>query len=244
MEDFEITKREILFSTIIICVMIGLGVWISNPVLRSASESAMNTVSSVKVYTDEQFSYIRRTNVGDFLAEGTLSAINPVHIDDISGEYLKIEKEKEKYTQHVRHYTTTDGKGHVHHHTQVYYSWDHVHTDTFCVDSVEFLGERFKLDDVGYHVGLDYKETQKESMTIRYVYRVHPVDVDGVMFGKCEEKEYKNLSFNRDRTIEKVVASAERRIKSAPIVFWVLWILLTAGLVMLFYHLENNWLED
>ena len=53
--DFQITKREILFSTIIVCVMIGFGVWISNPILKSASESALKTVSSVTVNDAEKF---------------------------------------------------------------------------------------------------------------------------------------------------------------------------------------------
>ena len=244
MSEFTVTKREILFSTIIVCVMIGLGVWISNPILRSATNGAMKTVSSVKVNTNEQFSYIGRTNVGDFIAEGDLIAVDPVSVSEISGEYLKIEKIKEKYTRHVRTYTTTDGKGHTTTHTQVYYSWDPVHTDRYCSNYVRFLGERFKLDDINYRIHLEYKETQKVSHDTRYVYNTHPISVNGVMFGVCDDKSYSKLEFKRDATIEKVVASAERDIKTAPIVFWVLWILFTGGLVVLFYYFENNWLED
>ena len=244
MEEFKITKREILFSTIILCVMIGIGVWISNPILRSASEDAIKTVSAVKVDDADQFSYIRRTNVGDFLADGTLIAIKPVSVPELSGKYMKIKKVKEKYTTHVRTYTTTDGKGHTTTHTQVYHSWDPVHTDTFCVDSVEFLSERFKLDSIDYYVDTDYKETQKESSTIRYVYYTHPTSVSGVMTGVCDDKKYKDVSFKRNRTIEDEIASAERRINNAPIIFWILWTLLSAGIVFLFYYFENEWLED
>ena len=55
MSKYRITGREILFSTIIICAMVGLGVWISNPILRSSTESAMKVTSSVKVNDNEKF---------------------------------------------------------------------------------------------------------------------------------------------------------------------------------------------
>ena len=66
MERFKITLREVLFSTIIICIMVGLGIWIRNPILRSSAESAMKVTSSVKVNDNEKFAYIRRTNAGIF----------------------------------------------------------------------------------------------------------------------------------------------------------------------------------
>jgi hypothetical protein len=242
--DFQITKREILFSTIIVCVMIGFGVWISNPILKAASESALKTVSSVTVSDANKFDYIRRTNVGDFLAEGTLHAVKPVTLPELDGNYMEIKKVKEKYTMHVQHYTTTDGKGHTQHHTRTYWSWDVVHRDVYTADSVLFLGVKFALKNVNYSVPCEYKETQKESSHIRYKYYVHPRSVKGVMVGVCDDKTYKELDFTNDTTIEKMIERADKRLNSAPVIFWVLWMLLTAGLVALFYYFENNWLED
>ena len=186
MSKYKITGREILFSTIIICAMVGLGVWISNPILRSSTESAMKVTSSVKVNDNEKFTYICRTNVGDFLAEGTLKAIDPVNIDELDGQYLKIKKVKEKYTRHTRRVVTSDGKGHTRTRVQTYWSWDRVKTLEFVSDSVVFLNQRFLLDSIKYHVGVDYKETQKESSHIRYKYYVHPTETNGVMVGVCD----------------------------------------------------------
>lgn len=242
--DFQITKREILFSTIIVCVMIGLGVWISNPILKSASESALKTVSSVTVNDAEKFGYIKRTNAGDFLAEGTMYTMNPVSLPELDGTYMKIEKVKEKYTMHVQHYTTTDGKGHTQHHTRTYWSWDVVGRKNFVADSVLFLGQFFKLKAIDYGIPCEYKETQKESSHIRYKYYVHPKDAKGVMTGTCDDKSYKEMAFTRGTTIDKEIERADKRLNSAPIIFWVLWIILTLGLVALFYYFENNWLED
>lgn len=242
--DFQITKREVLFSTIIICVMIGIGVWISNPILKAASGTALQTVSSVTVSDDEKFGYIKRTNAGDFLAEGKLCAIDPVSLPEIEGKYLEIEKVKERYTQHTRHYTTTDSKGHTHHHTQVYWSWDVVHRDTYTADSVCFLGERFALKKIKYRYSGLLKETQKESSTIRYKYYVHPLTVNGVMFGICDNKTYNELHFIKGTTIEKEIEKADKKLNTAPLAFWIIWTVLTIGLVVLFYYFENNWLED
>lgn len=244
MEDFKITKREILFSTIIICVMVGLGVWISNPILNSVSKSALRTVSSVTVSDSEKFGYIKRTNAGDFLAEGTLIAIDPVSIPELKGRYMKIEKVKERYTMHTQTYTTSDGKGHTQTHTRTYWSWDVVHRDHYYSDSVSFLGGRFELDNIKYHIPLDYKETQPGGYHIRYKYYTHPSAVKGVMTGVCDNKTYSKLDFTRNTTIEKVIKSAENDLKAGPIIFWVIWSILTIGLVVLFYYFENNWLED
>ena len=244
MSIYRITGREILFSTIIICAMVGLGVWISNPILRSSTESAMKVTSSVKVNDNEKFTYICRTNVGDFLAEGTLKAIDPVSIDELEGQYLKIKKVKEKYTMHTRTVVTSDGKGHTHTRVQTYWSWDHVKTWEFVSDSVMFLNQRFLLDSIKYHVGVDYKETQKESSYIRYKYYVHPTETNGVMVGVCDNKVYTDLSFKENETIDKIVESAENKIHTGPIIFWILWIFLIAGIVILFYWAENKWLED
>jgi len=53
---------------------------------------------------------------------------------------------------------------------------------------------------------------------------------------------YTNLSFKRDSNINIIVDSAQSNIDVAPVIFWVLWMILTAGLVVLFYYAENKWL--
>lgn len=192
----------------------------------------------------EKFDYIRRTNAGDFLAEGSMVAINPVTLPEIEGEYIKISKVKEKYTMHTQTYITSDGKGHTQIHTRTYWSWDVVGREEFCVDSVLFLGQCFKLKDISNYIGTDYKETQSGGHHIRYKYYTHPSSVKGVMIGMCDNKKYNSLTFRRGSTIEKEVEKAEKKIKRDPIIFWVLWSFITLVLVFGFFGIENNWLED
>jgi hypothetical protein len=243
MEDFKITPREILFSVIIIALMVGLGVWISNPILESVTEDSMKVISAVKVSDAEKFGYIKRTNVGDFLAEGVLIAKDPVSISDIKGYYLLIKKVKERYTMHTRTYTTRVGKvTQVHH--QVYWTWDRVHTDMFKSKYVTFLGNVFQLNNISENLHHRYIETQKESSLIRYKYYIVPTKVKGTMIGVCDKKTYMNLEFRENQTIENMVKGAEDKIEISPVVFWVVWCLFIFGCIFGFYVLENDWLED
>ena len=83
--EIEITKREVLFSTLIIAFMLGIGVLISDSISESASEKYITIATSTRVRDSSNFDYIRRTNVGNFLAEGTLVADQPVSIEKSRG---------------------------------------------------------------------------------------------------------------------------------------------------------------
>lgn len=242
----EITKREILFSVTIIALFIGIGVWLSNPIVASATKDALETVSAVKVSDAEKFGYIKRTNVGRFYAEGTLIANDTIRLEEIPGGYSFIEKVKEEYRTHTQVYTTTDGKGHTTTHTRTYKSWDVMHRDKYETKDYTFLGERFTKGDIGYRP-LSQRDTVIYNRKfwgndIRYVYYTVPVDIDGVLSGMADNKTFTKLNFSQGGTIKGIEKSAEGWIHTAPILFWVLWSLLTAAVVVLFYICENKWL--
>jgi len=245
----EITKREILFSTIIIAVMIGLGVCISNPIITSVTDKALKTISAVQVKDSSAFDYIRRTNVGDFLAESTLYAAEPVSISDIEGTYAKIEKIKEEYRMHTRVVTTTDSKGNTHSHTETYWTWDRVDSWEWESPTVKFLGVTFTPKAIHYRYKTTYKETIKPKVgffvtKVRYKYYTAPKEDYGVLSGNINNKSYTNLNFNSKQNIRTVIENAQNNINSAPVIFWILWVLFTIGLVFLFYYAENKWLYD
>lgn len=242
----EVTKREILFSTVILAVMVGLGVWVSNPIVGSLTKNALETVSAVQARDSERFGYIKRTNAGRFLAEGPLVANDTITIPDIPGQYSYIEKVKEVYTMHTQVYTTSDGKGHVTTHVRTYWSWDVKGREKFETGDYTFLGERFTKNEIGYRAESDkdttiYNGVLRGSKT-RHVYYTTPVMVEGLMTGLADGKSYSDLKFSRGVLIEDRIEGAERKILSVPIVFWVFWFMLTGGLITLFYVLENKWL--
>lgn len=245
----EITKREILFSITILCGMIGLGVILSRPIISSTTEKAFNIISAVQIKDSVKFDYIRRTNVGDFLAEGKLITDDPVSIEDIAGQYSKIKKNKEEYRKHTRTVTETDSKGNVHTRQETYWTWDVVKTWTWESKRVNFLGKTFSPSDIGYNFYTKYQETIDPHdgvfhTDIRYKYYTCPVETCGVMRGVATDKTFKNLRFEEKNTIANIIKKANNQIKGAPIGFWIFWGLLTVGVIVLFYYFDNKWLED
>ena len=244
----EITKREILFSTIIIAVMIGLGILISRPIISSVSDNALKVISSLQITNNEKFDYIRRTNAGDFIAQGKLTVIDPVSIKDISGTYGRIEKVKKEYREHTRTVTETDSEGNTITRTETYWEWDVVDEWSWEATEISFLGQVFTPDQIKYRFRTTYKETIEPrvgffSTEIRYDYYVAPKEDYGIVIGTANNKNYTNLHFKHD-TIKNYVLSAENRIESAPIIFWIIWGILIIGIIILFFYAENRWLYE
>lgn len=246
-----VTKREILFSIIILSAMMSIGVLISTPIISSLSRKALMISSSVQAKDSLKFGYIGRTEAGNFLAEGDLISINPI-IYDIPGKYMEVKKVKERYTKHVQVHTRSDGKGHTSTYTTTSYSWDIKDKDVKVVDSILFLGQRFKLKEVNFKYNSKRDTTIYEKNRIfgahegdiRYVYYTYPESTFGLLQGKATEKTYIDLKFLEGKTIEKTILEASKDIQSIPIIFWVLWIILTSGIIFGFVYLENDWLED
>jgi len=241
--SIEVKPREILFSVMIMSFMVGIGVWLQNIVLKSEYEKNMEVISSVKVNTPDEFSYIKRTDVGRFIAEGSITPVKPVSISDIDGEYMTIRKTTERYTHHTRIVHVRVGKSTVPQ-IQHYWTWDVIHTDDFNPDSVIFLGQRIVFNDVRLHIDEKHVATINESNNIRYIYHVRQLSTDGAMTGICENKSYNNLSFKEGKTIEGIIKSSENKSTIMTALFWILWNILMAGVIFLFYSLENEWLED
>ena len=83
----EITKREILLSTLIVAIMFGIGVWISSPILSKALNNYIEVASSVVVGDAEKFDYIKRTGAGRFIADGTLYVVDTVRLEELRKPY-------------------------------------------------------------------------------------------------------------------------------------------------------------
>ena len=242
----EITKREILLSTLIVAIMLGIGVWISSPILSKATSRYLDIASSVVVSDAEKFDYIKRTNAGMFIADGTLYVIDTVRIPELPNAYSFVRKVKEEYRIHTETYTTTDSKGHVQTHTRTYCSWDEVKHWDYKAENGVFLGQDFKMKGLyKYHpkkeatIKADTKWYETET---RYVYYTCPPSFDGILIGIAEGKQYQEVKFKEGITSFQYLERNEKNINTGTVVFWVLWTLFTIALVVGFYVLENKWL--
>lgn len=246
MNNFKITKREILVSIIIISIMLLLGIVIHGNINDKLMLEYQKYNTALQIENDSDlFVYGMKTNIGNAFVYGDLKAIDTVTYPEIGGEYSYIEKVKEKHTRHIRTVTktrTVNGKKQTYTETEEYWTWDKVGSEdkkckemSFC--SVIFDSNKFDLPSD------DYIGMIKESSRIRYKYYGIEAELTGTIFTELKDNTISdNTNFYNNKTIEGTIKS----LKSGweLILFWFVWILLTGGCVIGFYYLDNKWLED
>lgn len=124
---------------------------------------------ALKIKNDEaMFDNAIKTKVGNVLAEGTITAEEPIEF--MGKKYISLKKITEEYTMHTRIVTSTVGKVTTSR-TEVYYTWDEVDTEEKESKIIKFLNKKLKTDSV---VGLDKKEIcsieDEYDSDVRYIY--------------------------------------------------------------------------
>lgn len=242
MSDFQITKREILVSVIIIAIMLLLGIVIHGSINDSLMLEYQKYNTALQIENDSDlFAYGMKTNVGNAFIYGDLKAVDTVTYPEIGGEYMYVEKVKERYTMHTRTVTTTvNGKTQTR--TETYWTWDRVGSEDKQCKEVSFCGVVFDSNKINLPSS-SYIKTIKESSRVRYKYYVTETEFTGTIFAELKDNTIPdNTGFYENDTIEDVLKSFKSNWQL--VVFWIFWILLTGGLVVGFYYIDNHWLED
>jgi hypothetical protein len=258
--DFRITKREIMFSVIIFFIMLFIGGFICNIIDDNITIRNQKYLSSIKINDDaRQLRYGMDTNVGNAIIYGDMKAIDPVSMDDVTGEYMYIKKVKERYTPHTRTVTyTSNGKTHTR--VEVYYTWDAVDSWKSAVDEVYYVGNRFKFSLFDYHDtdvlrlnNLNITDKSRwyktdntylyETSSVRYYFDVIPDVVSGTTFAHLDNGTMNDVSFVANKNIDEFINSAVKDEMLYEVIFWIAWLFLTAILIFVFCIFENNWLE-
>lgn len=242
--NFEITKREILASISIIAVMILIGVLISSKISEHQMDKNEIYNKAVKIESTDLFQYGMDTNVGNAFVYGDLKAVDTVTYPEIDGEYMYVEKVKEKYTMHTRTVTrtrTVNGKTQSYTTTETYWTWDRVGSEDKKCNEVTFCGITFNVNkfDIpsSHHI-----DTIKESSHIRYKYYGVGTEFTGTIFTDLRNKTISNnTNFYNAMNIEETVKHLQAG--GGEIIFWIFWILLTGGCVFGFFYIDNKWLE-
>lgn len=242
MYDFKITKREILFSVVILSIMLLLGVVIHGNINDRLMLEYQKYNTALQIDNDsELFAYGMKTNVGNAFIYGDLKAVDTVTYPEIGGEYMYIQKIKEKYTMHTRTVTTTvNGKTTTR--VETYWTWDRVGSEDQKCKEVSFCDVIFKSNKINLPSS-DYIKTIKKSSHIRYKYYGVKTKYTGTIFAELKDSTMPdNTKFYNNMNIEETMES----LKSGwqLIVFWIFWIALTGGCMYGFYYIDNNWLED
>ena len=242
--NFEITKREILASISIIAVMILIGTLISSKILEFQMDMNEMYNKAVKIESQEMFQYGMDTNVGNAFVYGDLKAVDTVTYPEIGGEYMYVEKVKERYTQHteqVAHTKTVNGKQQTYYTTETYWTWDRVGSEDIKCEEISFCGVIFRSNKIALP-GSDYIDTIKESSHIRYKYYGTGTKFTGTIFTDLRDKTISDkTNFYNNMNIEETVERLESG--GGEIIFWVFWTILIIACVFGFYYLDNKWLD-
>lgn len=197
---------------------------------------------ALKIKDDtEIFKYAMSTNVGNSLIEGDLFAVDPVSYPEIEGEYLAIEKVKERYVMKTRTVTYTDSKGKTKTKTETYWEWDVVGRENKSATTVNFVGVDFPISKFSF-MGTHHLTTLKESSHVRYKYYVYPSKVRGTIFNYLADNSMRDKATFHEETIEEYIDSVSSNLWI--ILFWIFWLPLTGFLIYQFCYLDNDWLNN
>lgn len=236
----EITNREIIVSVAIVSIMLIIGTMLSGIISDNIADNNAIYNKAIHVEDKDIFEYGMKTNVGNAFVYGDLIAIDTVGYPDIEGEYLYVEKVKERYTMHTRTVSYKCGKNTCFR-TENYWTWDVVNRESKSSEKVTFLGVEFNFNQFK-RPSDKYIETVKESSKVRYKYYGVPSKLKGTIFANLKDNNIgKDVKLYQDMTTQ--VAHERLVSNNLPLWgFWVLWIALIGGAVYGFYYLENNWL--
>lgn len=244
--DFEITYHEILASISIFAIMMLLGIIISSKISQSYLDKNEKYNKAIKIEGQEMFVYGMETNIGNAFVYGKLKAVDTVTYPEIGGKYMYVKKIKEKYTMHTRTVTYTTGSGkhrQTHTKTETYWTWDKVGNEDLKSKEVSFCNIVFKIKKIEIP-DAEYIKTIKESSHIRYKYYGTSEKYIGTIFTNLKDNTISNKTpFYKNMNIEETIKCLEEKEIFEQVLFWAFWIILTGGVIGVFYYIDNEWLE-
>lgn len=248
----EITKREIIASIAIVAILLIIGFIISGKITDSENDKNSEYQKAVHITDSELFQYGMETNVGNAFVYGEIEPVDTVTFEEIGGQYLYVEKIKERYERHEQEVTKKDKNGKEYKVTEEYYQWDTESRETKHVEEISFCGIVFPYGKINLP-GDKYINTSRgdrewswksgEIVKVRYKYYGVSTNYTGTIYTRLSDNSISdNSPFYEDYTIEQTL---ERCISGdGNIIFWITWILFTGVCVYGFCYLDNKWLED
>lgn len=244
----EITKREIIASIVIIAFMLIIGFAVSDKIQDSVNDKNAEYQKAIQITDSEIFQYGMDTNVGNAFVYGDLEAVDTVTYPEIGGEYIYVKKVEERYERHEKWVEDDDGNRTK----KVSYDWETESTESKHADEIKFCGVVFLYDKIqlpsASHITTIkgdkvWSWKSGERVKVRFQYYGVSAKHTGTIYTALRDKTISNNTpFYEDCTIEQAL---ERCTSNAGIIiFWVVWITLTAALVYGFYYMDNKWLEN
>jgi hypothetical protein len=251
--------------------MICVGFLISNKIADHIADTNAIYYTAAKIDNNaDQFNYGIKTNIGNALVYGTLSTIDPVSMDTLTGEYMYIEKVYERYSMHTRVVTHRSANGTTYTTTETYYTWDTCKREEKSATTVAFLDREFSINlfSLGWSNTLILnQETLSGNILnkvsnnyvyedgdfwssvgdIRYHYNVIPVTKTGSILVRLGDNTITPINGNKisieDGTPTEIIQHLQDSEGIPCIIFWVIWSIIIIILVVVYVAHDNNWLE-
>lgn len=240
----EIKKREVIFSVIIVAVMFIIGFSISGKIRQNMLEEYQVYDTAVHIESEDLFRHGMRVNTGHAFVYGDLKTIDPVSFPELAGEYSYVKKEEQEYRMHTRTVTKThtrsDGSTYTTTETEHYWTWDTMRTERRKATKISFLNVEFEYEKIPFPSSYQI-DIISTGVNRRNVYYGTDTSFQGTMFTILKDNTIDETSFYKEKTISETIEYLESG--GEIIIFWIFWILLTAGIVVGFYYLENKWLD-
>lgn len=248
----EITKRETIISVAISAFMLIIGFIISGKITDSQNDRNAEFQKAIHITNSELFQYGMETNVGNAFVYGEMHPVDTVTFDEIGGEYLYVEKVKERYERHEKWETETDSNGAEYRKKKIWYEWDTESRESKHVEKILFCGIVFPYGKISLP-GDKYIDTIRgdrewsrksgEFVKVRFQYYGVSTNHTGTIYTQIAGNMISdNSPFYKDCTIEQALKQCTSR--GGNIFFWIVWIFLICACVYGFCYLDNGWLED
>ena len=240
-DGFDITIREIISSFVIIAIMLIIGFSISNNISNNEMERNEMYEKAIEINNADMFTHCMKTNAGNAFVYGELKAVDTVTYPEIGGEYMYIEKVKEKYTKHTRTVKYKDSNGKTKTRKKTYWSWDRVSSEDMKCNEISFCGVVFNSNKINIPYA-SHIDTIKESYYIRYKYYGVGNKHTGTIFAELKESTIPvNTNFYENKTTAETKETLQS--EGGAIVFWIFWIPLICLVLFGFFYIDNRWLE-
>lgn len=248
----KITKREIIVSIAITAIMLIIGFIISGKIIDSQNDKNIEYQKAVHITDSELFQYGMETNVGNAFVYGEIQPVDTVTFEEIGGEYLYVEKVKERYEKHEREVTKKDKDGKEYKAKEEYYEWDTESRESKHVEEISFLGIVFPYGKISLpgdkyidtiHGDREWSWKSGEFVKVRFQYYGVSTNHTGTIYTRLSENTISdNSPFYKDCTIEQALERCTSN--GGNVIFWIAWILFMGACVYGFCYLDNKWLED
>lgn len=236
-DNVTVTKRDIIFSILVIALMFFIGTLIGNKINEHHAKKLETYNDALRIEDQKSFEQAMKDGVEHAFIYGTVNAVGSVSYPEVKGEYLYLKKEKQEYTLHTKTGTDSDGKPT----TSTSWEWDTVDYEELGVPDIEILGVTFSVNKIKFPAA-DKIKTDKKSDKLRYRYYGIETSHKGTIYvdlssGTIPDRTDLHIGMTPTEYIERDSFNV------GIVFFWIMWFFVTGLIVLTIVMEDNEWLN-